>query len=226
MLTTLPPHLPLHTSPPSPPSRWYSDRAEVRRWQADTKSNAVKDARAYRVPFVTTLLGRNRPLPDLMSSDRRRPVQGAGKGRGFKSLCDHPVRMSAQGSGALNLAMVLNPALQRPLKPRSRLIIPPSPRRRHHAERAAINSPIQGSAADVANSAMVAIAHCPDLKRMGWKLLMQVCLGGAVRVVKRWRTAVTVWGWKLLMQVCGGGSADSLGADVPVLSSLPQFHTL
>ena len=62
--------------PHSATPRWYSDRAEVRRWQADTKSNAVKDARAYRVPFVTTLLGRNRPLPDLMSADRSRCSAG------------------------------------------------------------------------------------------------------------------------------------------------------
>lgn len=46
--------------------------------------------------------------------------------------------------------------------------------RKGHAERAAINTPIQGSAADVAASAMVAISRCPELKAMGWKLLMQV----------------------------------------------------
>ena len=73
-----------HSSSLRNPLRWYSDRAEVRRWQADTKSNAVKDARAYRVPFVTTLLGRNRPLPDLMSADRSRWVQGAGDTKAYR----------------------------------------------------------------------------------------------------------------------------------------------
>ena len=53
--------------------------------------------------------------------------------------------------------------------------------RRGHAERAAINTPIQGSAADVAASAMVAIAKCPELKELGWKLLMQVRLCSPVR---------------------------------------------
>ena len=52
--------------------RWYADRIEVRNWQTKTKVDAVQDAKAYRVPFVSTLLGRNRPLPDLMSSDRRK----------------------------------------------------------------------------------------------------------------------------------------------------------
>ncbi|KAJ9521967.1 hypothetical protein QJQ45_024847, partial [Haematococcus lacustris] len=47
-------------------------------------------------------------------------------------------------------------------------------RKAGHAERAAINTPIQGSAADVASSAMVAIAKCPYLKQLGYTLLMQV----------------------------------------------------
>ena len=45
-----------------------------------------------------------------------------------------------------------------------------------HALRAAINTPIQGSAADVATAAMLAIHNCPRLHALGWKLLLQVCL--------------------------------------------------
>lgn len=47
-------------------------------------------------------------------------------------------------------------------------------RKRGHAQRAAINTPIQGSAADVAAAAMIAICQCERLKELGWKLLMQV----------------------------------------------------
>ena len=43
-----------------------------------------------------------------------------------------------------------------------------------HALRAAINTPIQGSAADVATAAMISISRCPQLEAMGWKLLLQV----------------------------------------------------
>lgn len=43
-----------------------------------------------------------------------------------------------------------------------------------HALRAAINTPIQGSAADVATAAMISISRCPELEAMGWKLLLQV----------------------------------------------------
>mmetsp|Transcript_15877 Transcript_15877/g.43921 ORF Transcript_15877/g.43921 Transcript_15877/m.43921 type:complete len:1174 (+) Transcript_15877:74-3595(+) len=43
-----------------------------------------------------------------------------------------------------------------------------------HAERASINTPIQGGAADVAMMAMVKINKSEKLKRLGWILLLQV----------------------------------------------------
>ncbi|XP_052107651.1 DNA polymerase I A, chloroplastic/mitochondrial isoform X6 [Arachis duranensis] len=43
-----------------------------------------------------------------------------------------------------------------------------------HIERAAINTPVQGSAADVAMCAMLEISNNKQLKELGWKLLLQV----------------------------------------------------
>lgn len=43
-----------------------------------------------------------------------------------------------------------------------------------HIERAAINTPVQGSAADVAMCAMLEISNNSRLKDLGWKLLLQV----------------------------------------------------
>ncbi|KAJ7960733.1 DNA polymerase I [Quillaja saponaria] len=43
-----------------------------------------------------------------------------------------------------------------------------------HIERAAINTPVQGSAADVAMCAMLEISRNTRLKELGWKLLLQV----------------------------------------------------
>ncbi|KAK3279840.1 hypothetical protein CYMTET_12292 [Cymbomonas tetramitiformis] len=43
-----------------------------------------------------------------------------------------------------------------------------------HAERAAINTPIQGGAADIAMLAMLQIQGCKRLQKLGFKLLMQV----------------------------------------------------
>ena len=43
-----------------------------------------------------------------------------------------------------------------------------------HAMRAAINTPIQGSAADVATAAMLRIAANRELRELGWELLLQV----------------------------------------------------
>ncbi|KAF8391518.1 hypothetical protein HHK36_023823 [Tetracentron sinense] len=45
---------------------------------------------------------------------------------------------------------------------------------RGHIERAAINSPVQGSAADVAMCAMLEISRNAHLKELGWRLLLQV----------------------------------------------------
>ncbi|KAJ0047141.1 hypothetical protein Pint_04191 [Pistacia integerrima] len=44
---------------------------------------------------------------------------------------------------------------------------------RNHIERAAINTPVQGSAADVAMCAMLEISKNAQLKELGWKLLLQ-----------------------------------------------------
>ena len=43
-----------------------------------------------------------------------------------------------------------------------------------HAERAAINTPIQGGAADVAMMAMIKINNSEKLQRLGWVLLLQI----------------------------------------------------
>uniref|UniRef100_A0A2P2LDZ8 DNA-directed DNA polymerase n=3 Tax=Rhizophora mucronata TaxID=61149 RepID=A0A2P2LDZ8_RHIMU len=45
---------------------------------------------------------------------------------------------------------------------------------RNHIERAAINTPVQGSAADVAMCAMLEISKNTRLKGLGWRLLLQV----------------------------------------------------
>jgi DNA polymerase-1 len=47
-------------------------------------------------------------------------------------------------------------------------------RRRAHAERAAINTPIQGSAADVAMGAMLKLWRDDELARLGWRMVLQV----------------------------------------------------
>ncbi|CAH2040576.1 unnamed protein product [Thlaspi arvense] len=49
-----------------------------------------------------------------------------------------------------------------------------SPSQKAHIERAAINTPVQGSAADVAMCAMLQISNNARLKELGWRLLLQV----------------------------------------------------
>jgi DNA polymerase-1 len=50
----------------------------------------------------------------------------------------------------------------------------PDIRRRSHAERAAINTPIQGSAADVAMGAMLKLWRDEELARLGWRMVLQI----------------------------------------------------
>ena len=45
---------------------------------------------------------------------------------------------------------------------------------RGHSERAAINTPIQGGAADIVMMAMLKIARNGRLRELGWKMLLQV----------------------------------------------------
>lgn len=45
---------------------------------------------------------------------------------------------------------------------------------RSHAERAAINAPLQGSAADIVMSAMVNLHRHPTLQALGWRVILQV----------------------------------------------------
>ena len=50
----------------------------------------------------------------------------------------------------------------------------PSPARRGHAERAAINTPLQGGAADVVMMAMLKIRKNARLKELGWRQILQI----------------------------------------------------
>ncbi len=45
---------------------------------------------------------------------------------------------------------------------------------RAHAERAAINAPVQGSAADLVMGAMIELHHHPTLQALGWRVILQV----------------------------------------------------
>jgi len=75
---------------------------------------------------------------------------------------------------------------------------------RAHALRAAINTPIQGGAADIAMLAMLQLRRSQELKRLGYKLLMQARLA-----------RVGVWGHRWLGRTTykgGGCPAVATGA--------------
>jgi DNA polymerase-1 len=96
--------------------KWYSDRQEVRAWQAQ----AVQTARLFG--YTRTLMGRYRRLPDAMLTSNALAAKKA----------------------------------------------------KAHAERAAINTPIQGAAADVVMQAMLRIHSHPRLRELGWEMVCQI----------------------------------------------------
>lgn len=91
--------------------RWFSDRPEVREWQA----KVIEHTRSTGA--TTTLMGRRRPLPDINSV---------------------------------------------------------APSKRSAAERAAINTPLQGGAADLVMKAMLLLHNNEEFRSLGWRLLLQV----------------------------------------------------
>ena len=91
--------------------RWFADRPEVRAWQ----ERIIEQTR--QTGATTTLMGRRRPLPDIVS---------------------------------------------------------PVAHRRSSAERAAINTPLQGGAADLVMCAMKNLHQHERFRQLGWKLLLQI----------------------------------------------------
>lgn len=47
-------------------------------------------------------------------------------------------------------------------------------KQRGHAERAAINAPLQGSAADLVMMAMLKLHHDHTLRALGWRVILQI----------------------------------------------------
>lgn len=80
---------------------------------------------------------------------------------------------------------------------------------RARAERAAINTPIQGSAADVASAAMLSIVQDKVLKELDWKLLLQV------RMLVSCHTDLAFEGW-----IIGFGSEGCNSEHMQVACSL------
>jgi hypothetical protein len=242
--------------------KWYSDRPEVRQWQADQRTYArrrgernegwltpeqLEAATAYTRSSSCSSSGGGGSGSSSSSGMVGGPVVGAAMATttttSSSSSVVGPGGYQGQDEAPAAVAYALprwgyvttmtgrrrnlgNAATKLGLFSEDRKLVA-----RH--ERMAINTPIQGSAADIAALAMLAIDRDPWLKANGWRLLLQVRAraGG-------WRLWGTVghrggllhavgWEWGL----GGAGAGGGLGRDcAPYLNSPspppPPFFTL
>lgn len=170
--------------------RWYADRPEVSREGGACRQGVPPFLRAgclRRHPQRTPLGGRDSPhgkicAPQPREASRGRQPTPIQTPNGRLSpprpaaqvlQWQEETRQYARDHGYVNTMLGRRRNL-RPAINSSRAF------ERSRAERAAINTPIQGSAADVAAAAMLAIARDAWLQDNGWKLLLQVraWLGG------------------------------------------------
>ncbi|CAG9463715.1 unnamed protein product [Pedinophyceae sp. YPF-701] len=137
---------------------WYSDRPEVLAWQVEQRKQA------NAVHYVNTILGRRRHLPDAAGDARR----AQGGDRVLRGDAQQQLKSLSRGDApaTIDKARLLT---EDPLN-----WVFSDRKSRGHAFRAAINTPIQGSAADVVTAAMIEIGRSRELRELGWTLLLQV----------------------------------------------------
>lgn len=135
-------------------NRWYSDRPEV------SRIRPLPNETTWRFRDANDVTSLHSKTASLCACDRRggRHLQVGKWQQEQKKL--------AETEGYVCTMLGRRRALPDARSPRGKA--------KGHALRAAINTPIQGSAADVATAAMLAIKACPELREMGWQLLLQV----------------------------------------------------
>ena len=162
---------------------WYSDRPEVKRWQIEQRINA------HELGYVTTILGRRRNLPDAKAAkfqqDSKYASRTVGKLRPMLKMDAQKLVKELRRKAAAcsnreekhkleeDAAFVERDPLNW-LQDRGNSGGGNSGKTLSGNFRAAINTPIQGSAADVVTAAMIEIQRNKELKKLGWTLLLQV----------------------------------------------------
>jgi DNA polymerase-1 len=134
---------------------WYADRPEVKEWQEKTQEYAKRRG------YVRTVMGR------LAKSSVSSVLHFFRRCFSFCAIC------------IALLPPFLSPRYRRlpeavPRFDESGRLTRSSTINMGHAMRASINTPIQGSAADIVMMAMIKLWKSEELKRLGWKLLLQI----------------------------------------------------
>ena len=153
---------------------WYKDRPEVRAWQDATKKMAMETGKVY------TIMGRHRNLYDAMNYKeeeyQERQKQVMRLRNEYKAMTNKRGKAKRDGNPADSAPSEAEAALTEKLAAAEAAFkeINEMRRRKEHALRASINTPIQGSAADIVMMAMIKLYRSEVLAKLGWKLLLQI----------------------------------------------------
>ena len=165
---------------------WYSNFPAVKQWQREKQQFARKHG------FVETLMGRRRLVP--LNEKTMPATHGSSGGRGGQSKVragGRSAKKSAPDASNGNASAKQESSITADAQEGSENNIteadhtvedeePPSqpPRMtagyRKHLERVAINTPVQGSAADIVNCAMVDLHKSKELKDLGFVQVLQI----------------------------------------------------
>jgi DNA polymerase-1 len=147
---------------------WYRDRPEVKKWQDETKLSAEETGKVY------TLMGRHRNLFDAMGYT---PEDELNSKLFTNELNDwrrkRTMKSKLEGVPINDESLAAYTAKIEELDAKVKGI-QDMRRRKEQARRASINTPIQGSAADIVMMAMIRLYRSDVLKRLGWRLLLQI----------------------------------------------------
>jgi DNA polymerase I len=142
---------------------WYSEFPEVKKWQEEQLNSATEKG------FVLTILGRRRDVGLDFVQESSNSAD--------RSSADLPAVQASEGelsgsSGPDAPQTSESPTTSSQNTPSQKG--PPDIWQRRHLERVSINSPVQGSAADVVNVCMVRVEQSDLLQKLGFKTVLQI----------------------------------------------------
>ena len=150
---------------------FYDGFPAVKRWRDDTIASC------HRLGYVEDWAGRRRRLPDIMLPKYEVKGKGNGEFNPFLGCHDRELDPKVREKWLARMDKAKSYAQAQDVRADAKaagIEIASNVSRINGAERQCVNSRVQGGAASMTKHAMAAIANDPELKRLGFRLLIQV----------------------------------------------------